>query len=324
MKKTPLTFILVLAFISTTFAQINRENIDKLPLPWIQFNWQGDSLAHRYFDKAAITIPVKIDDLPYNFNMQLDLGAVTTMFYGKPIASFMKLSSDLNNKLDTTQKPVYINSRACPLFHHIDLTLDKILFRDLSVACYTNFGDNIPTDSAQTLTSKHIGTIAPDLFQNSILLIDYLNQRICSVDSLPKEIAKKANFVPVKIKDGRIKIPFTIGSDEYNIMFDTGSSIFSIFSSVENSALFTNPMQPAVDSLIGEQWGQKIKVYGKKITKKITLGKHKMPPAMIYYLEDKSQKQFESEEHIAGVTGNAYFLQNIIIIDYRNSKFGVL
>ena len=52
---------------------------------WIPFQWHGDSIGNKYFDKLAIVVPVKIDNLPYNFGMQLDLGAVETMFYEKNI-----------------------------------------------------------------------------------------------------------------------------------------------------------------------------------------------------------------------------------------------
>jgi len=49
-----------------------------------------------------------------------------------------------------------------------------------------------------------------------------------------------------------------------------------------------------------------------------------MPSALVYYKIDKNEKKFEDEESIIGLTGNAYFLKNIIIIDYRNKRFGVI
>lgn len=256
--------------------------------------------------------------------MQLDLGAQSTMIYERSIAPYLQLTTELNKKIDTTQPPVFINSQPNPSFHHINLTLDRIEFPDLSVALYKNFGDPIILDSAKTPSSKHIGTIGTDIFQNGILVIDYPNQRICLIDSLPEPINRKASFINVKIEDGRLTIPFTIDSQQKDIIFDTGYSIFSILTSAENSANFAEPNQPIIDSLIGEQWGHKLVVYGKKITKTVSIGHHKMESGYVYYLPDKSQKALEDELKIIGLTGNAYFLKNIIIIDYNKKRFGIL
>ena len=320
LKFSILTFVLS----SAAFGQIPKEKIDALHLPWIKFNWLGDSLGNKYFDKLDIAIPFKIDSLPYAFNAQLDLGAVSTMLYGKSIVTYFQLSPELKKKLDTTQKNTYINSTPCPSFNHINLTLDKVSFPDISIANYTNFGDPISPDSAKSSTPKLIGTIAPDLFQDKILIIDYPNQRICVLDSLPLSMEKKVSFAAVKIRNGRIKIPFTINAQQHDIMFDTGSSIFPIYTSVENSAYFTTPMEMVTDTIIGQSWGQKAAIYGKKISTQVKLGKHKMPPATVYYKEDKGEKTFEDEEKIIGLTGNAYFLNNVIIIDYKNKRFGVI
>lgn len=43
-------------------------------LKWIPFKWTGDSVSGRYFDKSSMLIPVKIDNIPANFNMQFDMG----------------------------------------------------------------------------------------------------------------------------------------------------------------------------------------------------------------------------------------------------------
>jgi len=309
---------------SGAMGQLAKRKVDALHLAWIKFNWVGDSLANKYFDKLAITIPIQIDQLPYAFTAQLDLGAVNTMFYGKSITPYLQLSPELSRKLDTTNRKAEENGIPCFFFHPINLTLDKVIFRDLWVENYSNFGDSLSSDDAKNATPKLIGTIAPDLFQNKYLIIDYPNQRICLLDSLPGLIAQKTTFVPIKIRNGRIKIPFEVGSEEHDLLFDTGSSIFSVYSSAENSTLFAGPGIPISDTILGQTWGEKAAIYGKKMSTGVRLGKHKMPSALVYYKIDKNEKKFEDEESIIGLTGNAYFLKNIIIIDYRNKRFGVI
>jgi len=326
MHKISAALFATLIFSSVTAAQITRAKIDALHLPWIKFDWQGDSLSNRYFDKLAITIPVKIDSLPYNnLIAQFDLGADTTVFYGNSLTPFLNAYPWLLQKIDTT-RPYYnlTDTYKGRFLKGVNLTLDKILFPGRNIAFINRYGDSIPNDSVKTHTPKIIGTLAPDLFQDKMLVIDYPNQRICVLDTLPGLVLKSASFVPVSIRKGRIKIPVTVESKVTDIMFDTGSSIFPIYASEENSAFFTDSTQPVADSLIGQQWGQKIAIYGKKINREIRLGKFKMAAAIVYYINDKSQKKFEDEEKITGLTGNIFFLNNVIIIDYRNRRFGIM
>ena len=76
MKKTFYTVSLIFLIGTTTFAQ---------KMQWIPFNWEGDSLGGKYFDKVAMTIPVSLDDMPYKMMMQFDLGAMVTVVYGNPL-----------------------------------------------------------------------------------------------------------------------------------------------------------------------------------------------------------------------------------------------
>lgn len=324
MNNIKLLLLLILIITTETYGQKSKRQIEDLNLPWIHFIWESDSLAGRHFDKVGMSIPIKIDEIPYDFTAQLDLGAVHTIFYGKPLAPYLEMFPELASKLDTTLVQGYVGYEACRIFKHVNLYLDKVPFRDIPVGHYANFGDSISMDSAKTATPKHIGTIAPDLFQGKVLVIDYPNQRLCVLDSMPTMFQKKADFVPFKIRNGRIKIPFVIGSIEKDLLFDTGSSLFPVFTSKDNSHFFTEPTSPIVDSIIGNQWKQVFKVYGQEITKDVKFGKHKMKPAIVYSMEDKGQKQFEDEENIIGITGNVYFLNRLVIIDYKNKKFGIL
>jgi hypothetical protein len=324
MNKRKLLFLFLLVTATVSYGQNAKREIKNLHLPWIHFIWENDSLGGRHFDKVGMSIPIKIENLPYDFTAQLDLGAVHTVFYGKPLAPYLKMFPELTNKLDIALIQGYVGYDACRIFQHMNLYLDKVPFKDIPVGHYADFGDSISMDSAKTVTPKHIGTIAPDLFQGKVLIIDYPNQRLCMLDEMPAILQKEADFVTFKIRKGRIKVPFLIGSIEKDLLFDTGSSLFSIFTSKDNSVFFTEPTTPIVDSIIGNQWKQVFKVYGQQITKDIKVGKNKMKPAMVYSLDDKGQKQFEDEENIIGTTGNVYFLNRLVIIDYKNKKFGIL
>lgn len=304
-------FIATFLFLSiTSFGQ---------KLQWIPFNWVGDSVSGKYFDKLAITIPVTLDNLPHKFNMQLDLGATTTVIYGNSIKPYLDNYRELKNKIDTTLK-FRIQSQTNYKFKNLNLRLGDVNFGKRNIGHFKDFGDDIPKDSINTKTEKHIGTIAPDLFENKILIIDYPNKRICVTTELPKQFSK-AQFRDYKIKQGRIKIPITINGKDEDVMFDTGSSLFALITTTEKANEISS--KPITDSLKISSWGEYYMVYGQPIKSKIMFGQKQLNKAVVYFDNRQNNSNFYKEEEIWGITGNAYFLNNVVIIDYKNKRFGV-
>lgn len=288
-------------------------------LQWIPFNWVGDSVSGKYFDKLAITIPVTLDNLPHKFNMQLDLGATTTVIYGNSIKPYLDNYSELRNKIDTTLK-FRIQSQTNYKFKNLTLKLGDVNFGERIIGHFKEFGDDIPKDSINTKTEKHIGTIAPDLFKDKILIIDYPKRRFCVAESLPKQFSK-TQFRQYKIIDGRIKIPISINGKDEDVMFDTGSSIFALITTREKANEISS--KPIVDSLKISSWGEYYMVYGQTISKTIKFGQKNLNKAIVYFDDKKGNADFYKEEGIWGITGNSYFLNNVVIIDYKNQRFGV-
>lgn len=288
-------------------------------LPWIPFNWEGGTLAGRRFEKAGITVPVTLDNLPHKFKMQLDLGAVTTHVYGNPMAPYLAKYPALSNKLDTT-RTFYIEGQKNPKLVGVKLKLGTVSFGSRDLGYFRKFGDKL---TAKTLTDKtevHVGTIAPDLFQNRVLIIDYPHQRLCVVDQVPAAYAK-ASFQPFKLKDGRIKIPLRINGQPEDLLFDTGSSLFALLTTRQRAT--TVATEAVQDSIKTSSWGKYYYVYGRRPKQAIYFGTKQLPEALLF--SDNIQKfdKLYEEENVWGITGNAYFLHNTVIIDYKNHVFGV-
>lgn len=288
-------------------------------LNWIPFEWVSDSVSGKYFDKLAINIPVSIDGLPHKFKMQFDLGAVTTVIYGNSIAKYLDKYSGFNNKIDST-KSFIINGQKNPMFKNIGLRLGNVSFGERNIGYFKDYGEPIPTDSIYTSTEKHIGTIAPDLFKDKYLIIDYPNKRICVTKNLPRKLAK-VDFQACSITSGRVTIPLTINGKVENLMFDSGSSMFSLITSEENANQIS--VNNIIDSLSANSWGDNMTAYGKKITSEVKFGKTILQPSNVYYVKNEMIAEFFKQQNIWGITGNAYFLNKIVIIDYKNSRFGI-
>jgi hypothetical protein len=64
-------------------------------------------------------------------------------------------------------------------------------------------------------------------------------------------------------------------------------------------------------------------VYGRTVNSTIKYGQQLLKPATVFYDRLNKFDRFYDEEKIWGITGNAYFINNIVIIDYKNKRFGV-
>lgn len=288
---------------------------------WIKFNWQGQDIFGKYYDKVAITIPLKIDNLPYNFCGQFDLGATRTLFYGTSLKNFIQPS--FLNKLDTTIAPYYLNGNKGNFLRNIQLKLDKKTFANTEIAYIYNYGDEIPRDSVKTKSEKHIGTIAPDLFQNKFLVIDFPNQRIRSFDKLPMKY-KKTKFINAIMRKGRIKIPIKIGDSTEYVMFDTGNCLGDLLLDKETVAKYSDKSQAPQEFLNGKTWGQDVAYFKKNLLFPIYLDNEKMKISTAQFSNLDSDVQFNKEEKIIGLIGPLFFIDRVVIIDYKNSRFGIL
>lgn len=306
-------FIGLLLFVSTITA--NAQD-----LKWIPFKWTGDSISGKYFDKSSIVIPVKIENIPADFNMQFDLGAVKTVIYGNSIEPYLDFYPELKNKIDTSKK-FLIQGENNPMFTNMSLQMGTTSFKGIEIGYFKNFGVKINKDSILSKTEKHIGTIGPDLFQNKILIIDYPHKRIGVCEELPKQY-KSATFQPFKSDDGRPKIPLVINGKTEYLMFDTGSSIFTMTTTKKDALQVASPK--VVDSLSVFSWGKKLTYYGVTINKPIKFGNKVLNGSLVYYDEQETFQDFYKFVNIWGLTGNVFFLKNTVIIDYKNKLFGVL
>ena len=288
----------------------------KTSLTWIPFYWEGDTISGKYLERAYLYIPVKIDDLPHDFTMQFDLGTFGTQFYGNALQPYLDKYPSLAGKLGAAQGVDEI------LFRNINLKLGKVDFNGIDVWYRKSFGEEIYPDSIYSKTPKHIGTIAPDIFQDKILIIDYKLSRLAVTDSLPAEYMDLP-AEEFEIEEGIIKLPFRINGKECKLMFDTGASPFQLATSKERALEISDPV--ITDSLSGPLWwGNEITFYGLEINKPVEFGGQALKNGRVYY--DKEgiwDKEVYIPLNVWGLTGNAYFFGHIVIIDYKNKLFRV-
>lgn len=282
----------------------------KQSLVWIPFNWVSDTISGKYIEKAYLYVPVKIEDWPYDFTMQLDLGTYNSVFYGNSLEPYLEKDTLLLNKLDPTG-----------MFRDVSLHMGAVRFNNVNIGYKQNFGEIIPKDSIHTKTLKHIGTIAPDMFLDKILLIDYKSSRFAVSDSLPIEY-KDLPAEKFELTDGIMKLPFRINGEECKLMFDTGASPFQLATTKERALGISNSV--IIDSLSGPLWwGEEITFYGLEVSKPVEFGGVIPQSSTVYYDKDGFWDDIYNSMDVWGLTGNAYFFDHIVIIDYKNQLFRI-
>lgn len=307
--------VLVIMFLLITSLSFSQKS------EWIHFDWHGENIFGKYYEKLAMSLPIKIENMPYNFCCQLDLGATRTVFYGNSLKNYPL--NTLNQKLDSLGEPYYLNGHKGNFIRNVDLKIDKKDFPKTDVAYIYDYGDEIQKDSINSSSQKLIGTIAPDLFQNKYLVIDFPNQKMRIYDELPKKY-KKADFVNVLMRKGRIKIPLTIGNKTEYVIFDTGNCLGDLLLDKETINLFTNPNDSGVELLSGKSWSQDYIVYQKKLLEPVFINNKRIAITTAQFTNSGDDVQFNKEEKIIGLIGPLFFINQTVIIDYKNLKFGTL
>jgi hypothetical protein len=314
-------------FIITGFCSIlagfmvsNKNDDHTNSYSWFPFSWYTAKLSGKNFDKVAMLVPVKVNDLNANFTLQFDLGSDATIIYGNTINSYYKQNEMKNFIVESSKstddggKIVYATKGL--VYHFGKMSKDNLMYKD-------DYGDEIPKDSLFTKNPKHIGSLGADVFNDKILIIDYPNKRMCVLDSLDDYWKKVTTFVEARSKSGRLHIPLTINNKIHWFLFDTGASLFPINTNKElwNSII---DKTAKTDTIIANSWGDKVKFYGRPIKEKVYLGKRKLENNFAWYNENKRLQEFNKDEEVDGLTGNAFFFNNIVVLDFKNKKFGVV
>lgn len=286
----------------------------KRSLQWIPFYWEGDTISGTYLEKAYLYIPVRIEGIPDTFSMQLDLGTTQTQFYGNPLKPYLDKSSTLAGKLG------HFERAPNAIFRDVDLRMGKVGMQ-IDVWHRANFGEKIPGDSIKSDEPIHIGTIAGDIFQDKVLIIDYKSRRMAVSDNLPAKY-KKLPAGEFNLDNGIIKLPFRINGKSCQLMLDTGSSPFPLATSKERALEISDSV--IIDSLRGPLWwGRDITFYGLKVNKPVEMGGEVLKNGMVYYDKEGLWNEIYTSLNVWGLTGNAYFFDRVLILDYKNRQFRI-
>lgn len=279
---------------------------------WAPFEWSGDSLSGRYFDKAAMMIPCHIEGLLNCCTFQLDLGADVTGVYEKTFNSLQTLNPELPNKIKRLKSKLRFWNKS-RYFENFTLYFSSYRAKNEVAYIFEDYGEILSNPQAND--TIHLGTIGIDVFKDKVLMINYPKQCFAISDEVPEEYSA-CHFIDIDLDpQGRVILPLHINGKTCRILFDTGSSIFPLITSANKITNFTTA--PDTDTIQISSWGERHKVTGKLINDSFELAGQKFANTMIY----ANHSGLGIDNQTDGMAGNALFLNKTIIIDFKHKKF---
>lgn len=276
-------------------------------ISWIPFYWTKDTFDGRPFEKTAIMVKTRIDNIPDTFICQLDLGSNITMLYENPVMSYRQL-----NKKSFYFSERIFGGRKHKCIRDIVCNLGNAVVKSRSVIVKEDYGDTVLTEDG-----FKIGTIGVDMFRDKILVIDFPRQRFCVQDEIAGD---SIPFIPMELTaSGFVLLPVKIGNRILKCLYDSGSSLFPILTSVDEVKDFsTNPVK---DSFTIHSWGREEKVYTRDMDTTIQIAGNIYPDKQVYTIN--TIDNFLKENKVDAMVGNALFWHNTIVIDFKHRRFGI-
>lgn len=284
---------------------------DEPTMRWIPFAWAGDNVGPRYYDKLAMLVPVSIEGIPAQFECQFDIGSNLTMLYGNPVNSLAEKFSFLRNKKHEVR-----GKDTVTYLEDLRIKIGSVAFESPQVNVLRNFGESLPVDSLLAGPRK-VGTIGVDICKNRVLVIDYPRKRLCITKQLSTQY--KVEWTPISLDDaGRAVLPLYYNGRQYKVLYDCGSSMFALLASHRTVRELTTA--DATDTVVIPSWGQMLQVIGRPMAGSFTLAGHTFSGINVY---SNGGSEEIVPEGVDAVTGNALFLDKIVVIDFKNKRFGI-
>ena len=116
-------------------------------------------------------------------------------------------------------------------------------------------------------------------------------------------------------------IPIKVNEKTLYFMYDSGSSLFPMITSLNNWNEITS--QKVDDTLSVTNLGKPLKMIGSNASKQIKIGSISLIDFKVYYAQDTNFDTLFDQLKCDGIIGNAFFFDKTICIDFKNKRFGV-
>lgn len=266
--------------------------------------WAASKFGDRVEPRAAVLLPVRFDGVDKTFYAQFDLGAKSTVFYGKTIAAA------------AARIPALKGGPLSFAIGDVRATIAKPNVRE-------GIGDpDIAWDDPQAVDL--IGTIGVDLLEGRVLAVDFKAMRLHVGDAAPPDLTAKAKWSPMALKSRWVLLDATLEGQPTKLLLDTGSSAFALL--IDKSRWSQMTTGQDAESFPVNSWGKKLMAHTAPTKARVTIGGLDTPLGDATYIEGTSAMQglMMRATGMGGMTGNRLFFDRVLVLDAPGGRYAVI
>ncbi|WP_048825917.1 hypothetical protein [Hymenobacter sp. DG25B] len=292
-------------------APANQLTVTGLPAA-TSFVWLADTMSKRAMPHAAVLVPVRLANCPRTCYLQFDTGAPYSVLYEKPLAA-----------LQARYPATRTSFRLAPdTVRNFGFTIGegKVQARKLKVLPM-----GMVTMPADTTAPFIIGTLGTDVLDGRALILDYGQRRFNLVANVPNNLIAQTDFVPMAFTDRRILLTVGMQGESQQLMFDSGTSAFSLLTSRDNWEKLAMPGAPA-HTVNVNSFGRTLTAHTVPTAAALQMGQSEVPLQKVTHIEGTSMTQqlMMRFSGMGGMLGNEPFSTRTIILDSKGARFGVV
>ena len=301
-----ITYFLIILGLVSCDQKLERTG-NSISFEWKSFEQDGVKIEH-----GAMRVPVSLDKIDKQFEMQFDLGLDVNAIYGNSFTSIINEYTDLADQIAKGEGYEVLKTK---------LFIDNKKSNVDSLFLIKNYGEKAAFEDLEL-----IGSIGANEIENKILVIDFPNQKIEIKNKLNDTEIEQFEFVPLEYKNRKILLTLNVSGTSQKYIFDTGASLTPITTLDENFFnLVKGESAKPTDTLYLNSWGKKVPFIGAKINIPVKISDQpiSITDKKIYYTSAESIKKTLNEIGVEGLIGNDLFINDKIVIDLVNSRFGI-
>lgn len=271
------------------------DGADTIPIHW---------LGNDFSDRAGMFVPIQLENVPDTFYLQVDLGAVQSVMYGRSLQSVI---DKYHLVLDNSK---WVKSLAFEL-GNLHVKYDSIPAPD--------YGEDFLCEPDEF---KIVGTLGADFFMHKKVVISFSNSFIKLSDDI---IYNNNQLTDIDVVFRWIQIPVEIEGETVTMMWDTGASPFSLITSKSTwEEMVIDPNNKLMNEM--NSMGKTIQIYRGETSKSISIAGKQVKLKEVTYTEGfgKTIQFMMWASGMRGMIGNEVFRNENVFLDLKGKKIGIL
>ncbi len=238
----------------------------------IQLVWKADSIGSLFIEKSHLVLPFNFNDYPQTYMLGLRLDFEGSFLFEEAVNNLMSEVPNFDIISDDNQGLMYIEN--------ISGIIDKYKFENKTLPVkrfYSTEADDIT------------GFIDLSFFKNSILKINFSEEKIKVLKNNEDEEIANLNFEDFEIINGKIYVNVNINNMDYKFRLVAESRVYALFntSNITDSDMITIINSQTVNN-----------------------------PALFY-----TPSELIEQENIEGIIGSSFLEKTCLFLDLENHQF---